>query len=132
MDKSDLEKLVEIRIKEAKILITAECFEGAYYLLGYAVECALKACIAKKIRANVFPENDFLKQCFSHDFNSLMKAAQIDQLHKQKLINDQNFNANWLVVKDWSVKSRYKSSIDKYTSLDLFNSISDEETGILA
>ncbi len=49
MNKSDLEKIVDIRIKEAKVLFDAECYEGAYYLAGYALECAIKACIAKKV-----------------------------------------------------------------------------------
>jgi HEPN domain-containing protein len=36
------------------VLLEAGLYAGAYYLAGYAVECALKACIAKKTaRGNV-------------------------------------------------------------------------------
>jgi len=31
-------------------------FDGAYYLAGYAVECAIKACIAKGTRRYEFPD----------------------------------------------------------------------------
>jgi hypothetical protein len=47
MNRNDLQNLSRLREKEAKVLLDNGCFAGAYYLLGYAVECALKACIAK-------------------------------------------------------------------------------------
>jgi HEPN domain-containing protein len=47
MTRKDLQKLAAIRLKEAKLLLAANAPDGAYYLAGYAVECALKACIAK-------------------------------------------------------------------------------------
>jgi len=55
MNRSDFQKLTEIRMKEAKVLLSNACFEGAYYLAGYAVECAIKACIAKKTQIHDFP-----------------------------------------------------------------------------
>lgn len=47
MNRSDFQDLAQIRLAEAAALLQAERFDGAYYLAGYAVECALKACIAK-------------------------------------------------------------------------------------
>src|SRR5205807_5441492 len=55
MNRADFHKLTEIRMREAKVLLDRKCDEGAYYLAGYAVECALKACIAKKTLAHDFP-----------------------------------------------------------------------------
>jgi HEPN domain-containing protein len=54
MNRSDFHRLTEIRIKEAKVLLDRKCYEGAYYLAGYAVECALKACIAKENASSRF------------------------------------------------------------------------------
>ena len=31
-------------------------WDAAYYMIGYCVECALKACIAKQIRRFDFPD----------------------------------------------------------------------------
>ena len=49
MNRSELQQLAEIRLRDAKaLLVTGENDAGAYYMAGYAVECALKAVIAKK------------------------------------------------------------------------------------
>lgn len=58
MNKSDLEALVNVRIKEAKLLLDNKCYEGAYYLLGYALECAIKVCIAKQVKEHDFPDKN--------------------------------------------------------------------------
>ena len=47
MNRGDLQLLANIRLDEAKALLAASLPAGAYYLAGYAVECGLKACIAK-------------------------------------------------------------------------------------
>ncbi len=41
MNRAQLQELTKLRVEEAKILYENNCFNGAYYLLGYAVECAL-------------------------------------------------------------------------------------------
>ncbi len=56
MNRSDLQKLAVIRIKEAKLLLDNDAYEGSYYLAGYAVECALKACFAKQTKQYEFPD----------------------------------------------------------------------------
>jgi hypothetical protein len=43
----DFRTLAELRAEEARVLLRSRRQLGAYYLAGYAVECALKACIAK-------------------------------------------------------------------------------------
>jgi hypothetical protein len=58
MNKSELENLAAIRVKEAGILLTADCYQGAYYLAGYALECTLKACIAKQVKEFDFPDKN--------------------------------------------------------------------------
>ncbi len=55
MNRMEFQGLAEIRIREAEILLAAGAWDGAYYLAGYAVECALKACIAKKTVEHSFP-----------------------------------------------------------------------------
>ncbi len=43
MDREQLEQLAELRLEDAEALIASGRWAAAYYLLGYAVECALKA-----------------------------------------------------------------------------------------
>jgi hypothetical protein len=45
------QRLAKERISDAKVLLGARHWVGAYYLAGYAVECALKACIAKLMKS---------------------------------------------------------------------------------
>jgi hypothetical protein len=45
LTKNDLESLVQVRLDDAIFLLQANHSSSAYYLAGYAVELALKACI---------------------------------------------------------------------------------------
>ena len=56
MNKTDLQQLADDRVLDAEALLTAGRWSGAYYLSGYAVECALKACIAKQTNGHDFPD----------------------------------------------------------------------------
>src|SRR5882724_5210014 len=40
--RADFEKLMDLRMKEAKLLLDQKDWDGAYYLSGYAVEFATK------------------------------------------------------------------------------------------
>ena len=55
MNRQDFQALARVRLEEAKALRDAGRPAGAYYLAGYTVECALKACIAKRTREHDFP-----------------------------------------------------------------------------
>ena len=52
------------------MLNTGRDSSGAYYLAGYAVECAIKACIAKKTRKSEWPPKpEDVRKMYSHDLN---------------------------------------------------------------
>jgi hypothetical protein len=72
--KSDFQKIADMRVREARILLDAGEWDGAYYLAGYAVECALKACIIKRLNtSDVWPEKSFMDNCYKHDLKLLLK-----------------------------------------------------------
>src|SRR5206468_5721773 len=55
--RSDFEKLMVLRMKEAKLLLDQKDWDGAYYLAGYAVEFALKIrIISQLMKSNSFPD----------------------------------------------------------------------------
>ena len=56
VDRKELQDLSKIRLREAAALLQLGLFDGAFYLAGYAVECGLKACIAKGTRRGEFPD----------------------------------------------------------------------------
>ncbi len=132
MNKSELEKLVQIRVREADILLKSKYFEGAYYLIGYALECALKACIAKQVRAFDFPDKRLANASHTHNLSELIGVAGLKQKLKEQEERDENFKLNWAVAKDWSEVSRYESFIEENKSRDLYKAITDNESGILS
>jgi hypothetical protein len=110
MDFKDFQALADLRINEAAALLalTPPLPNGAYYLAGYSVECALKACIAKKFGQYVWPNREFVQKCYTHDLNKLLECANLTTLREDEGKKDSNFAQSWIIVKDWSEQSRYK------------------------
>jgi len=131
MNKTELESLASIRIKEAEILITADCHQGAYYLAGYALECILKAFITKQVKEFDFPDKKLVNDSYTHDLGKLLTTAGLKQELSKQENQDINFKLNWAVVNKWSEESRYEHAIEKQAAHDLFNAITDNESGIL-
>ncbi len=132
MDRRELRDLANLRVREAKVLLANDCYEGAYYLSGYAVECALKACIAKKTRRGDFPpDRKAVEQYYTHNLPQLLSAAELKSALEQEMKNNRNLEANWLIVKDWSEGVRYKVSISEPQARDLFRAITVRREGIL-
>ena len=132
MNKSDLEKLVEIRLLEAETLLKSGSFQGAYYLAGYSLECALKACIAKQVNQYDFPNKQLANQSHTHNLTELLGIAGLKQKLSEKEKVDTEFSINWAVAKDWSESSRYECNIEETRANDLFNAVTEINSGILA
>jgi hypothetical protein len=67
MNRAELQQLARDRVRDAKALLAAHRWSGAYYLAGYAVECALKSCvIVYLMKTDQFPERRFSEQCWAH------------------------------------------------------------------
>jgi hypothetical protein len=131
MNKSDLETLANIRISDAATLLAANQFDGAYYLAGYALECAFKACIAKKVNQFDFPNKKLAEDSYSHDLTKLVGVAGLKQELLQKEREDQEFALNWAVAKDWSEQARYDFNIGQTKANDLYRAITNDNNGVL-
>lgn len=131
MNRKDLQQIAEKRICEARVLFDNGCFEGAYYLAGYSVECGLKACIAKQIREFDFPDRKFIQDSYTHDISKLLGYAGLSGEHKTKSSQDKNFEQNWATVKDWSEEKRYTTQVNKQDADDLIEAITETKSGIL-
>lgn len=78
MNRADLQRLSNLRIREAKVLFHAKESSGAYYLTGYAVECSLKACFARRVKRYDFPDRSSTSKVFTHKLSDLVKLAQME------------------------------------------------------
>ena len=132
MNRNDLQTISRLRVKEAKVLLNAGHSSGAYYLLGYAVECAIKSCIAKNIKRYDFPDKDLAQKAFQHDLAQLLQTAGLWPQLLQDIKSDQNLNNNWAVVKDWKVESRYIVSVSNPKAKDFFSACTARKHGILS
>jgi HEPN domain-containing protein len=129
MNRGDFQRIALIRLAEAQILLDAGHFSGSYYLGGYAVECALKACITRNIRAEEMPEKNFGSQVYTHELSALLNLAGLAT--KAPLDGDADLDVNWATVKDWTEQSRYVEKLE-IEARELIAAIDDDTHGVLA
>ncbi len=132
MNRADLQQLAELRIAEAHALLTlaVPMPDGAYYLAGYAVECGLKACIAKGYAAESWPEKSFVGDCHTHEIPKLIRLARLESAYAAAVAANPAIEANLNVVKDWSESSRY----ERHSPADaqkLYDAITETANGVL-
>ena len=108
VDRKELQDLSKIRLKEASALLQLGLFDGAFYLAGYAVECGLKACIAKGTRRGEFPDRKKVESSHSHNLLQLIKVAGLDEECSLHAGRNPAFRSNWDYVQSWSEQSRYR------------------------
>jgi HEPN domain-containing protein len=130
--RADLQKLTRIRLAEARILLRNGCYEGAYYLAGYAVECAIKACIAKKVRRFQFPDKKIAAESYTHDLRKLLAVAELKPYHEAMMESDPLFVRNWEFVEEWSEQTRYDFGVSWKKANRLYGAIVARRHGVLA
>lgn len=131
MNRKDLQMLADARALDARVLLEAGRFAGAYYLSGYAVECALKSCISKQIHEHDFPDKRLVIDSYSHDLTKLLRLSDIADLHDAEAKGNPSFATNWLVVKDWSEESRYQVAVAENVARDMYAAVTDSSNGVL-
>lgn len=131
MNRKDLQTLADLRVVDAKILLEAGRFSAAYYLLGYAVECALKACIAKQIKEHDFPDKQLIVDSYSHKLEQLIRISGVKPQSDDRIKQDQSFEVNWTTVKDWTESARYDDNVPETRARDLLNAVTDSQRGVL-
>ena len=131
MNRIDLQQLALTRIRDAEVLLGAGQWSGAYYLAGYAVECGLKACIAKRTGLHDFPDKDRVLKSYSHNLGALLEPAALANDHKSIFDTNRLFKANWSVVRDWNETSRYTQSTES-EARELHAAITQPIDGVLS
>ena len=102
---------------------------GAYYLAGYAVECALKACIAKQTKRGDFPPK-IADNYYTHDLTKLLKTAGLES---QKNIDAKaltDLDKNFGLVARWKAINRYMP-VSQPEARDLIEAITKRKQGVL-
>jgi hypothetical protein len=131
VNRRDFQALTTTRLTEAQVLLDAGMFDGAYYLAGYAVECALKACIARQTRMHDFPPKPVeVRGMYVHNPVDLVRAADLKKILADRIRACPFFDDNWTIVTEWSEESRYdRWSPDRASRL--IAAVSDPQHGVL-
>jgi hypothetical protein len=130
MNRNDFQQITELRLRESRALLAAGFAEGAYYLAGYAVECALKACIAKRTMQHDFPDKGSAKY-YSHDLEDLLEFAKLRIELEQSFVVDRSMRTKWTILQNWSEESRYEQGKTIQDAADLLAAIEDGTGGLL-
>jgi HEPN domain-containing protein len=94
VNKKVLQALAEARVADARTLLRGKRFDAAYYLAGYAIECALKACIATKTKRHDFPDKDFAREVYTHNLADLVRIAGLKETLKHRSHQDRPSRPN--------------------------------------
>jgi HEPN domain len=137
VNQAELRQMAEERIKDAKVLLKGKRWEFAYYSAGYAIECALKSCMLSRMVVTgwIFDEKVKLVQdCPVHEPPKLIQIAGMGDLLIKKLqesaASGDEFAANWEIVNDWKVTSRYESKTEN-DARELLAAITDKPHGVM-
>jgi HEPN domain-containing protein len=130
VNRADLQRFANDRLADAKALLAAKRWTGAYYLAGYAVECALKACIAKLMKAEEFPDRVLAEKSWTHNLLQLVGVAGLKDDFAAARQAEPILAENWDTVKDWNESTRYART-SKADAQQLYEAISDKNHGVV-
>jgi HEPN domain-containing protein len=131
--RAEWRQLAEDKILDAQALLAAGRWSGAFYLIGYAVECGLKACVLARVGAYpevVYEDRKFSSDAWTHDIERLVVLADIKAVRDADAVVNVALYQNWQWVKDWSEEARYKQN-GPFEAQRLLNAVTDPNNGVM-
>jgi hypothetical protein len=127
---NDLKALSQHWMDAAVALLAASKWTAARHAGGLALECALKANIARQTQLHEFPDKKRAQEAFDHDPEKLLKIAGLSaDMEKEK---GKSIYVNWSVAKNWQIEERYDLTISQRSAEDLVNALKDPSHGVLS
>jgi hypothetical protein len=131
MDRTILQQLAELRLRDAEALLAAGQWDAAYYLLGYCIECALKACVSKQFRLHEVPDRKLVNAFYTHRLDGLLTISGVKSEMEILAKTDFSFEINWNTVRDWSETARYDVGITEAFARGMYDAVTNTASGIL-
>jgi len=131
MNRTDLQILAEAGVADAEVLLRAGRWAAAYYLLGYSVECGLKACAARQFQQDEVPDKTVVNDFYSHRLDKLLGISGVKAALETRAGAESVFQVNWNTVRDWSEVSRYDHSTTEAKARDMLVAVADANSGVL-
>lgn len=130
LPRQTLQNLALAKVDDATLLFVNDRHSNAYYLYGYGIELALKACIARQISAETIPDRAIFKNLFTHKLSDLVALAGLAS-RLQERRKDREFDIRWAVVVEWSEEARYEM-IDAVLSTAMADAVEHPVHGVMA
>ena len=131
LTRTEYKTLARKRLSDAKALLkTGRNDTGAYYIAGYVVECALKACIAKQTKLYQYPPRDGASY-YTHNVQALLGKAGLTDLLKTERQTNSTLDTNWKAVEQWAETSRYEVAVTRIKAQEIIDAIEDPVNGVL-
>ncbi len=132
MNRTELRQLAEDRILDARILLDAGRWSGAYYMVGYAMECGLNSCVLALVErtGEIFRDKRFSEKCFTHKLLELIELAGLKDIHLDLLKNNTDFAGFWGIAKEWTEANRYQQTTE-FEARALYEAITTDPNGVL-
>lgn len=131
LTRDKLQLLAGGRLEEARVLLENQRWTGAYYLTGLAVECALKACLARTAQQHDFPDKKFVNQAYTH---KLKELAQLDGALwgelQSKVSSDVKLRSNWETAFLWNDENRYEM-VEELQAKSLYAATTEPVSGVM-
>lgn len=126
--RQDLIRLHAEWLLDARTLLASHRYAGAYHAAGVALECALKARIARFTQAEEFPDLKLAKEAWDHDPRRLLALGDLVRFMDTAPAAVQ---ASWATVKDWRVESRYTHTVNPATVTAFVDALDDPTDGVI-
>ncbi len=110
------QRLTQSRLEDAEVLLKNGRYDAAYYLAGYAVECALKARIVRVLEGYFPPKQNL----YTHNLKLLLDGAELAEDIVEEV--DPLIRGQWDIVTSWSEESRYNPQ-DQEAAEDMLKAV---------
>jgi hypothetical protein len=134
VNRKALQKLARTRLVDAKALLGRKRWSGSYYLCGYVIECALKACLLRHLGESeaIFKDPGYLKKlagCWTHDLDYLVTLAGLDAEFGAARGANKALEGNWKITGKWNERSRYEEKAES-EARGLYDAVSNRPDGV--
>lgn len=129
--RAEFQTLADVRLAEARALLDAQLWDGAYYLAGYAIELALKSCVIRQAMIrDAFPDKKYSENCYTHNLEKLVEIAGLGTALQAAMVSNHRLSTNWGLVEGWSEVKRYHR-VDRFESEELYRAVNENPAGVL-
>ncbi len=122
--------MADLRVSDAQALLEAGNWSASYYLAGYAIEFALKACVSKQFSVDTIPYRALVNKLYTHDYSVLVGLAGLKDLLANHIKAHPDFGASWAICNEWTPDARY-GNWEEIETRTFLAAITHQHNGVL-